>query len=193
MNNFNGFSCKCPIDWAGFNCNLPVTKKLLLNCLNEANKCQNGGSCLKNLNEIFYSCKCPLSFTGKSCEISTATICDSKPCKNNGKCVALSQTSYECNCFDNHIGKQCESFNYCKNVSCGHGNCINLNDGYKCSCDINFTGNTCDSCVTGYSGANCKEFLTFCTPNPCLNGICVWDSYGFKCICTEGKLRFLFN
>ena len=158
----------------------------MLDCLDESKKCLNGGSCLKQLNELYYSCKCPPNFTGKSCETPNFSVCDSNPCKNNGKCVQLNQNSYECKCVGNFVGIHCERVNYCVNVSCGHGVCINSINGHSCSCDQNFIGAKCDTCVNGYQGEHCNELITFCSPNPCLNGICIWDSLGFKCLCSEG-------
>lgn len=186
LNTYNGYTCKCSGNWTGLKCNFPITKKVLTDCLEESKKCLNGGSCLKALNELRYSCKCPPNFTGKSCEIPNPSVCDSNPCKNNGKCVQLNQNSYECKCVGGFVGTHCERFNYCANASCGHGACVNGNQGYSCTCDNNFTGAKCDTCVKGYQGEHCNELVTFCSSNPCANGICIYDAMGFKCICSEG-------
>lgn len=202
INNFNSFTCKCAGNWTGFNCNMFLNnnvkqKQMDTNCLDDDKKCLNGGSCLKYSHESYYSCKCAPNFTGKTCEIEMSTklnICSTKPCQNDGKCVQISDIDYECNCKNNYVGKKCEIYNHCLNASCGgNGKCLNTNIGYNCTCDLNFTGSKCDTCIKGYTGEKCNELISFCSPNPCQNGICVWDAFGFKCVCSEGNLSFYFD
>nr|XP_026691117.1 neurogenic locus notch homolog protein 1-like isoform X3 [Ciona intestinalis] len=95
----------------------------------------------------------------------------------------------------------------CKN----NGTCIDLLDGYSCSCATGYVGQNCtivDTCVDdpcanngtcnvdnggynctckpGYKGTNCTE-IDLCYPDPCQhNGKCTSTSTDYTCECLSG-------
>ena len=203
-NNFNGYKCTCLSSWTGVNCHLPTDIALLnTNCFDESKKCLNGGSCTKADGEYYYSCKCPPYYSGPSCENYDA--CATNPCQNGGLCIFKPPSFFECNCTDEHYyGFTCEMPSPCNNVKCANNGVCRINysnNDYFCSCSSpnfmgkfceqckpQFMGPNCDQCVQGYTGVNCDQPATYCNPNPCLNGVCLWDTTDYKCICSEGKL-----
>ncbi len=40
----------------------------------------------------------------------------------------------------------CVELDYCENINCNNGECINGIDGYTCICQVGYTGDNCDSC-----------------------------------------------
>ncbi len=207
-NALNGYTCKCPSTWTGFNCNQPSINELSMNsnsvnCFDKANRCLNGGSCLKDMGEYFYSCKCLPGYSGQQCEVYDP--CNTRPCLNNGKCAAKHGSYFECNCTEQFYGTYCEKQNPCTNYTCANGGLCKINhstNDYFCVCLGNFMGRncnqckpqfvglSCDQCVNGFTGPNCDQLVNYCNPNPCMNGICLWDTNGHKCVCNEGWKGF---
>lgn len=195
-NSLNGYQCKCPSKWTGVNCNRFADYETLKpSCYDGSIMCKNGGSCLKNLNDYFYSCKCMPFYSGQSCEIYD--MCSAtKPCLNNGNCVNRAPNSFECQCLGQYYGDLCQHINLCYNITCQNGGVcdvdLNTNQPY-CRCTSQFMGQYCAQCRNGYTGPNCDQPVNACTPNPCINGICLLDSgFGYRCDCSEGKLRLTF-
>jgi hypothetical protein len=52
-----------------------------------SNPCQNGGTCVDQINS--FTCSCPSGFTGTMCQ-NAGTVCDSNPCQNLGSCTPCS-------------------------------------------------------------------------------------------------------
>jgi hypothetical protein len=171
-------------------------------CFSFGKQCRNGGQCVKI--GYYYSCRCLPGFSGASCEISSNICQISKPCKNNGKCIMKSSkpNDYECQCTYEYEGPTCEKLkNPCENITCENsGVCISnlTSNDYSCLCKDKFTGKHCDQCsnkqftgqncsvcIDGFTGENCDK--SFCSPNPCQNGLCLWDANSFRCVCTEVK------
>ncbi|KAL9961557.1 hypothetical protein ACROYT_G030517 [Oculina patagonica] len=63
---------------------------------------------------------------------------------------------------------------YCSSGPCKNGGkCVEISNGYKCTCLAGFTGETC-------------EEKMFCSPNPCEHdGQCVETLQGYKCVCQD--------
>lgn len=137
------------------------------------------------------------------CEIAEDICARAQPCLNNGKCVSESVSSYKCECEQGFEGERCEKIRpACSGVVCeGNGVCVNNvtstdyyclckgnRAGKKCEeCKPNFTGEDCEECIEGFTGDKCDQKSSpFCSPNPCLNGLCLWDASGFRCVCSEG-------
>ncbi|KAJ8307267.1 hypothetical protein KUTeg_015351 [Tegillarca granosa] len=96
----------------------------------------------------------------------------------------------------------------CKNG----GQCLEVNHGYMCICDLNYSGKNCEQtnhcfgvncqnggtcvsnmvgsscvCATGFTGPNCESKLDACSSNPCVNGLCFLDNKtDFTCLCKDG-------
>ena len=66
--------------------------------------------------------------------------------------------------------------NYCSNIPCKNGGqCLDVNDNFKCECQPNWLGKTCE------------EEIIKCSSNPCsVNGNCVDKESGFFCNCKSG-------
>ncbi|XP_076469715.1 scavenger receptor cysteine-rich domain-containing protein DMBT1-like [Babylonia areolata] len=76
--------------------------------------------------------------------------CRSSPCQNDGKCIALDDTSVRCQCSNVTEGQWCENFiDLCQqhNGGCSH-TCINGQGSYQCACpdeslQLNADGHSC--------------------------------------------------
>jgi hypothetical protein len=153
---------------------------------------KNGGSCLKNLGENYYSCKCLPNYSGLSCE--NYDMCATKPCLNEGSCINRPPSGFECKCAGKYYGDACQHTNLCYNyTNCQNGGICDVNMATNqpyCKCNDLFMGQYCTQCKNGYVGSNCNQRLNACTPNPCINGMCLLDSsISYKCVCSEGKFN----
>ncbi len=122
--------------------------------------------------------------------------CESNPCKNSGECIPITNNTgtnknrFLCKCKNQFIGALCELTDYCQNASSNclnGGSCINLHDGYKCMCDKEWTGQSCET------------FHLTCSDSTCLNGgICMslTNSNRIECKCPvnyNGKYCEIFD
>ena len=168
--SISNYTCSCPIDWLGRNCEIPCP-------------CQNGGSCIDHTP----SCSCPTRWLGVNCGIpcpcqhggscigrTTSCTCPSGrvgancqqqcPCQNGGSCVG-SLTSYSCSCPSGWVGANCQQRCPCQNG----GSCVGSLTSYSCSCP------------SGWVGANCQQRC------PCQNGgSCVGSPTSYSCSCPSG-------
>jgi hypothetical protein len=144
-----------------------------------------------------YKCNCPPGFTGKRCE-TKIDLCADHPCEN-GVCVDKLFTrqcvchpgwtgKYEVgnwlavetmmkNVITHCIGANCEkNIDDCASSPCANGGeCTDLVNDYKCSCDVYFTGK------------RCQHLMDDCSSHPCQNGGSCQDmSDGFQCSCRPG-------
>lgn len=98
-------------------------------------------------------------------------------CSNNGVCK-FSDNKFGCSCFDNYLGKSCDtSLNPCTQNKClNNGTCVyakNETDGFKCECDTSI-----------FYGEVCEYELDLCLNYTCLNkGICETDSKSYLPYC----------
>lgn len=86
------------------------------------------------------------------------------------------------------LGDNCETnYNECESNPClNNGTCIDMNNGYLCSC------------VPGFSGEHCEMDVAVCNSTEevrCYNGGQCIEGPGFKfyCKCLPGKLSFQFE
>lgn len=61
IDGVNGYTCQCPSDYTGSNCQYHINPCDHASCLNEATCIEQGAS---------YRCHCPFGFTGPRCEVS---------------------------------------------------------------------------------------------------------------------------
>uniref|UniRef100_A0A8C5JTJ8 EGF-like domain-containing protein n=1 Tax=Junco hyemalis TaxID=40217 RepID=A0A8C5JTJ8_JUNHY len=150
------FICNCAPGYYGSLCEMDVNECETLPCL-------HGGSCINRLGG--YRCLCLPGFTGDRCEVNIDE-CMSSPCLNNGSCID-GISSYKCHCKRGFIGTNCQiNVNECSPNPCLHGRCLflfnnyylhdNLNntllyfrcidliDGYQCSCEPGWTSSRCE-------------------------------------------------
>ncbi|XP_026770832.2 hyaluronan-binding protein 2 isoform X2 [Pangasianodon hypophthalmus] len=99
--------------------------------------------------------------------------CDPNPCYNNGTCENDGDGDFKCICPLPFKGKRCQDvINMCKNVKCGRGECVHINEEpfYECKCTAPF------------QPPKCKK-ASACNPSPCLNGG----------TCVKGRARAKFH
>lgn len=134
----------------------------------EYSPCWNG-VCKREYNFNYqsnFTCECSLGYTGQFCEkhLIETNICDSKPCKNNGKCILKSDDTFECLCEAEFEGDLCElnikdefkifqrfRIKDCRYRGCeNNGTCAiafntkNFNNEHECHCVPGFSGRFCE-------------------------------------------------
>ncbi|KAI3382076.1 hypothetical protein SNEBB_000637 [Seison nebaliae] len=157
--------------YVGASCNIPDEQKCAINC-------QNGYRDVEEIGENKHKClcRCLPDYTGDLCE-KYINICESKPCKYNGKCIINSNLTWSCLCQKGFTGIDCGQINHpCHSSPCkNNGNCIVLRNekDYECICPYHWIGKNCD------------ERLKPCT-NLCKNdGKCIFNIDGSShCQCT---------
>ena len=176
------YTCQCMSGYNGVTCDEKLVEQSdISDICTRIKPCLNGGECstLKKTNgdmkPYSYECTCDLEFEGGRCETKKKAVkvmvektppCDGVVCQNNGVCVN-NLTTIDYYCF------------------CGEGSKFSGKLCNECS-RPNFVSSSCDQCAKGFAGENCDLTSPFCSPNPCENGLCLWDSSGFRCVCSEG-------
>ena len=151
-----------------------------------SNPCQNGATCMNNVDNDNYVCLCPTNFAGTNCEEPVDGVeCSSNPCQNGGTCVEGFR-SFTCTCPTTWSSNLCDvDVNECLSFlqPCQNGGtCTNLIGYYRCSCPV------------GYAGENCETNINDCSPLPCLNGgACIDGINGYSCLCPDGYEVSLFG
>nr|XP_022341271.1 fibropellin-1-like isoform X5 [Crassostrea virginica] len=201
----SAFSCSCTAGYdPATHCSAEINE-----C--ESNPCQNGASCVDDLN--MYSCVCKPGFVGTHCE-SEINECDSNPCQNGASCVD-EVNRHSCVCKPGFVGTHCETeINECDSNPCQNGaSCVDDLNRYSCVCKPGFVGthceseiNECDSnpcqngascvddlnryscvCKPGFVGTHCETEINECDSNPCQNGAsCVDEVNRYSCVCKPG-------
>ncbi|KFV75593.1 Sushi, nidogen and EGF-like domain-containing protein 1, partial [Struthio camelus australis] len=164
------YTCSCLAGFTGKRCHIDVDE-----CL--SHPCQNGATCVNNVNS--FSCSCPPGFKGASCEIEESP-CETKVCQNGGKCQLANGTAV-CLCQLGYTGEDCETeVNECESSPClNGGHCVDLVDNYTCVCLEPFVGQRCE--IGG------PRVPSACLSNPCQNeGSCLEMEQGYVCECREG-------
>ncbi|XP_066302604.1 von Willebrand factor D and EGF domain-containing protein-like isoform X1 [Branchiostoma lanceolatum] len=104
------------------------------------------------------------------------------PCQNNGRCVPdpnmpRGQGHYVCEC-PGYSGQWCEQeIDECQSNPCHNGTCVDLINGFNCTCDADHLGEFCHIDVDDKCGLQ-----------PCFPGVlCINVAGGFECgDCPEG-------
>ncbi|XP_033112215.1 laminin subunit beta-1-like [Anneissia japonica] len=208
----NRYTCMCPPQWKGTNCEIDYDE-----CISDV--CKNGGTCINGPGN--YTCVCAPGFTGPNC---LTDACYDQPCLNEGTCgldVHIS-SGYLCTCSEGYTGSNCEidigDMACTQNICVNGGTCIQIGDQNSCYCLPGFTGQYCellkglchaDSCQNGgtcrtvnkvlstvtcvcppgFTGTDCSMLLG-CSSNSCFNGgTCnpsTTDLNGYVCQCSLG-------
>uniref|UniRef100_A0A915KT56 Uncharacterized protein n=1 Tax=Romanomermis culicivorax TaxID=13658 RepID=A0A915KT56_ROMCU len=157
--------------------------------------CKNSGKCVVDPSDGGYTCNCTGKWTGFDC--AQYDFCHGIECKNGGTCLN-DESSYKCECDENHTGSHCET--YCPASLCQNDAKCMADDQSKPFCE----------CLPGYTGARCetarKAFLACtyrashtvitlyldineCESNPCVAGATCEDGQnGFHCLCPKGYM-----
>lgn len=142
------------------------------------NPCENGGRCSYEESKdgsVSYKCTCKQGFTGGKCQIALGP-CSSRPCLNDGKCIAVNDNTYICKCGLGFTGNKCSiNTNPCAADPCRNGAaCKNKYNDYHCVCPPGKSGKQCSD------GENCRF-------EKCLNGgTCLENEGGSTCVCVKG-------
>ncbi|XP_023219824.1 protein crumbs-like [Centruroides sculpturatus] len=101
-------------------------------------------------------------------------LCWEDECKHNTSCENEIE-SFECNCRKGYEGRYCQDDECDKKPCKNDGVCYHTyDDGIKCNCSCDYTGDRCETKVD------------HCQSNPCQNGgICYNVKCEFQCNCTE--------
>lgn len=198
------YTCSCPMDFTGKECEIAVNDCSRIPCL-------NGGTCTRN--NTYQICVCPRDFSGPHCETPIKT-CDERPCRNGGICTDR-HNGYQCKCSTGFNGIDCEhKIDDCSPNPCENGgSCVYGVSGYQCICPTGFTGERCEiniddcqdnpclnggtcidkvnefrcQCVPGYVDALCQTRVDYCLAKPCANGgTCIKLTNDYKCQCAPG-------
>ena len=130
------------------------------------------------------TCSSPPKYFGQNIDNVTntqnilCTVCDFNPVwHNNGSCIPINETVYNCDCSELYkdgkceLGKKiCDGAKPCRN----NATCVSFNEtSYFCNCTDQF------------EGINCETKRKPCQVNPCLNkGKCILlDDTNYECKC----------
>ncbi|XP_046474666.1 protein crumbs isoform X5 [Neodiprion pinetum] len=205
FDNYGGYICQCPMGFEGQNCELNLNE-----CL--SNPCTNGGSCIDEVGT--YHCNCLSGYTGRHCELHG--LCENGACPLNSICIPDNHGP-QCVCNPGFMGipPNC-TINFCANNPClNGGTCTSNQDGFNCTCPIEWTGTACDQdvdecatygnslcnngicvntngsydcfCRPGFSGDHCDMEIDECLCGPCKNNAtCIDRINAFECSCQDG-------
>ncbi|XP_077173575.1 lactadherin isoform X2 [Paroedura picta] len=125
----------------------------------KVNQCQNGGTCLTDVDESPFFCICADGFTGIVCNETETGLCQPNPCQNDGVCEVTPSrgdvfSKYICKCPLGYEGKHCQTksssfsaldVNKCFMRPCQNGGiCSDLEGDYACKCTPPYLGKTCN-------------------------------------------------
>ncbi|CAJ0952571.1 unnamed protein product, partial [Mesorhabditis belari] len=155
------------------------------------NPCLYGGTCTPGWGT--YLCQCGPEFFGTQCEYCKECYGDSAPKCFQGSCSSMIYTdgtgavvsiNNTCSCYMGWTGALCDTqLDACASSPCvlGQGGvCYNYGSTYRCGCADGLGGAQCDA----------LDATDYCTPNPCVAGICAnasgSGSYACQCQASAG-------
>ncbi|KFD70664.1 hypothetical protein M514_13620 [Trichuris suis] len=168
----NVTKCVCQKGFTGDRCEIEMDA-----CYNVT--CQNGGTCMLK-DDGGSKCVCPFGFIGLHCERAIREVCVNNMCSNDSTCRPLYDGyNYTCDCPPMKTGTYCDSYLLmCAKGTCKpNGKCMELNDGFECSCKPGFTGETCNEG---------KFLIGTCDEKKCFNAAQCFPSERnntYTCIC----------
>lgn len=155
----NNFTCQCRDGFEGVYCERAFCE--LTPCVH--------GKCVNESMEAM--CTCEVGFSGRYCETERDECAEAggaAACLHGGRCLDA-KGDYLCDCDGTGwTGARCEvDVDECATdaVSCGPGDCLNLNGSYTCLCAAGFCGDECalkDPCFAPRNDGN--------GTGPCLHG-----------------------
>ena len=134
-------------------CGHIVYNKLSFECCDEENGvvnplgCCEAGSCNVVTTTTITD---PVTTTAPEPEIHPCLDSTTTVCQNNGTCIYLSETTYQCECSDFFTGDNCQ-INHSPCQWSNENPCLNQG-----TCTGTTSSNTCNCEHTGYQGSNCE-------------------------------------
>jgi len=116
-------------------------------------------------------------------------ICNNYPCKNDGECLDLGGSNFQCLCKSGYTGALCEvTIDFCLNNPCSNnGRCVSHPRGYNCVCQDKVVDDSCATGVTNPCPAGSRDYF----PNP-LNinryFLCSVNGFAFSRNCAPGLI-----
>ena len=181
-------------------------------CLSPAtNPCQHGGKCIYAGGRA--TCDCPAAYSGVHCQ-EEADPCDATTCPENSVCSSGGGAP-QCTCSPGYSGTPdtgCSKIDWCSEIPCTHGTCMDGTTTYSCMCEDGWQGATCEedvlecstspcqnggsctelagsyscSCAAGWTGDNCESDVDECAGSPCQHGTCANMRGTYRCTCDQG-------
>nr|XP_033468371.1 protein delta homolog 2 [Epinephelus lanceolatus] len=141
MEDSGEYSCLCPEDFHGRDCQLKTGP-----CHQRRSPCKNGGLC-EDADGFAAElvCRCLVGFTGLHCE-TDVDDCLMKPCANGATCLD-GVNRFSCICPDGFTGRFCTvNLDDCASRPClNAGRCLDRAGGFHCVCRLGYTGATCET------------------------------------------------
>ena len=181
------FSCSCAAGYTGGGQATPCTVDKTDDC--SPNPCGAGGTCTDDY-AFAYDCSCATYFThlgqphngrcyATGCsQPANPTDGTKNPCLNGAKGCAVSGGRAVCDCAYGWAGETCAvDIDECASSPCGkHGTCTEAIDSYSCNCDIDWSGDHCQTttlptdCSGEVGGINTVNDCGWCmAPANCFN------------------------
>ncbi|XP_039995619.1 protein delta homolog 2 [Xiphias gladius] len=141
MEDSGEYTCLCPEDFHGRNCQLKTGP-----CHQRRSPCKNGGIC-EDADGFAaqLTCRCLAGFTGPRCE-TDVDDCLMKPCGNGATCLD-GINRFSCLCPAGFTGRFCTvNLDDCASRPClNAGRCVDRAGGFHCVCQPGYAGATCET------------------------------------------------
>ncbi|XP_076599682.1 uncharacterized protein dlk2 isoform X1 [Chaetodon auriga] len=146
MEDSGEYTCLCPGDFHGRNCQLKTGP-----CQQRRSPCKNGGLC-EDADGFAaeLTCRCLAGFTGPRCE-TNMDDCLMRPCANGATCLD-GVNRFSCLCPAGFTGRFCTvNLDDCVSQPClNAGRCLDRAGGFHCVCRPGYTGSTCENTLRSH-------------------------------------------